>query len=102
MDATGLLFDGFPLVGLIGLRPADDDSLGVQWTAVLRKLATLPDGTMQLVKVEVELPPLVIREMQGGDPAAPICRIYAHESNPWARVQAELNTAAERAAARFV
>ena len=117
MDETHSPFEGFPLTGLIGLRQSygrDEVSVeqspaalhltsGNDWVAVLRRPRTTPDGGTAPGPVEeVDVPGVIIHEVQGKDPYAPVYTLHLSEPDPWEQVQVKLNEAAKRVATKLV
>jgi len=119
MDETHSPFEGFPLTGLIRLRqdygrdevPIEQSpaaaalhlTSGSDWVAVLRRPRTTPDGGTAPGPVEeVDVPGVIIHEVQGKDPYAPVYTLHLSEPDPWKQVQVKLNEAAERVATKLV
>jgi len=107
------MFDGFPLTGLINIAPVPttEDTgipygLGLgpemEWVATLRRSVQFGTKVISGIVEEVRIPPLVVFEMQGHDRNAPVFTIHVDESDPWLRVEREINRAAEAVAAQIV
>ena len=119
MDETHSPFEGFPLTGLIGLRQSygrEEVSVeqspaaaalhltsGSDWVAVLRRPTTTPDGGTAPGPVEeVDVPGIIIQEVQGNNPYGSVYTLHLSEPDPWKQVQMKLNEAAERVATKLV
>ncbi len=104
-----LLFDWYPLTCMYAATLQDDlpEMIDLCDPRCLvsreRQLVALcrPDDARRSDR-HVPIPGTVVREMQHGDPLNPIFMLHKDDPDNWGRVQREINTAAERVAARTI
>jgi hypothetical protein len=101
------LFDWYPLTGMIWAileeELPDTGSFDPihDFRILDRELVALCESRIPgEPPVRMPIHPRVVLEMQDGDPSQPMITIHRDDPDNWGRIQREINTAAERVAAR--